>query len=498
MKKSNLFDTPSRQSQWAIVFIIIRFLRKLLSQLWPILIAFFLGKSSSFDRYEMLFSGLGLFGMITSVVAYFRYYFYVSEDELVIRSGLFKKVKLNIPYERIQSINFKQTILHRLFQVTELEIETAGSDSLETRLDALTLEKAEALRSLLLEKREAAISLSQNIELIIDENIDTEKSTILELSFKQLVKIGLTQNHFKLVGITIGFLFSVFIYGFTFDVEFKDVLQYITNLHLEISIGQKLLLGLLILTLSVLFSIIIVILRYYKLHFWRHGNKFQIVQGLFTRREVAALDSKIQMLHWGQNPLERWIGFYNILFRQASSGGRSKQSLHFQIPGCEETQVDYVKQQWLGKKMESTFETEGISKHFFWRGLKYRSIFFGILILVAAYLAEWFAIPMLVLLAVIAIYFKWLKYIKTLYGYNNNELYIGGGILGIKHTLLPAYKIQNLTIEQTPYEWRRNLASLKIDTAAGKVIIPFMAYDKALKLLDLLIYRVEKTQKGWM
>lgn len=498
MKKSNLFDTASRQSQWAIVFIILRFLRKILSQMWPIAIAFFLGKSSSFDRYEMLFSGLGLFGMVASVVAYFRYYFFVSEEELVIRSGLFRKVKLNIPFERIQSINFKQTLLHRLFQVTEVEIETAGSDTLESRLDALTIERAEALRSLLLEKRNAALSLTENIQLPIEQSEEEEMDTILKLSFRQLIKVGLTQNHFKLAGITIGFIFSLFIYGVTFDLEYKDLFQYFSNINSEVTIGQKILLGVLIAVLSILFSIVTVILSYYKLHFWRQGSKFQIVQGLFTRREVAALDSKIQLLHWGQNPLERWIGFYNILFKQASSGGRSKRALHFQIPGCDETQVDYVRDKWLGKYIQDFTETEGISKHFFWRGLKYRSAFFGILILVAAYAGEWFLIPILIVLAIITITFKWLKYIKTRYAYNNSELYIGGGVLGMKNTLLPAYKIQNLSLVQTPYEWTRDLASLRIDTAAGKVIIPFIQYEKASALLDKLLYKVEITQKGWM
>jgi len=499
MKKNNYFSSPSRQSQWAIVFIILRFLRKSLSQLWPILIAFFLGKSSSFDKYEILLSGFGLLGGVSSIVAYFRYYFFVSEDELVIRSGLFKKVKLNIPFERIQSVNFKQTLLHRLFQVTEVEIETAGSDTLESRLDALTMEKAEALRTLLLEKRDEALSVSSELSEEDDIiKVEEEKETILELSFNQLIKVGLTQNHFKLVGITIGFMFSLFIYAITFDIEIRDIYEYLTDFQSEITFGQQILLAVLIVCLSVLYSIISVILRNYKLHFWRQGNKFQIVQGLFTRREIAALDSKIQMLHWGQNPLERWIGFYNILFRQASSSGKTKRSQNFEIQGCDLSQVNFVQNQWLDKEVGSFDNTEGITRHFFWRGLFYRSLFFGILIAVAGYLQEWMAIPILIILAGIAIRLKWLQYVKTRYGYNDNELCIGGGVLGMKHTLLPAHKIQNLTIEQTPYEWRRNLASLKIDTAAGKVIIPFIEYKKAEDLLDQLIYRVEKTQKGWM
>ena len=127
MKKNDTFAHPQRQSGYAIIFIILRVLRNLVRQLWPILIAVFLGRrNSSFDTFEMVLSGLGIFGIIPSVIAYYKFYFHLNETELVINRGLFRKVKLNIPFERIQSVNFKQTFIHQFFKVTEVEIETAG------------------------------------------------------------------------------------------------------------------------------------------------------------------------------------------------------------------------------------------------------------------------------------------------------------------------------------------------------------------------------------
>jgi putative membrane protein len=127
MKKNN-FSLPQRQSQWAIIFIIFRFLRKLAMQTWPILIGLFIGKrNSQFDTFELVASGLGILGALSSIIAYFKFYYHVTDKELVIKKGLFKKVHLDLPFERIQSINFKQNFLHQLLSVTEVEIESAGS-----------------------------------------------------------------------------------------------------------------------------------------------------------------------------------------------------------------------------------------------------------------------------------------------------------------------------------------------------------------------------------
>lgn len=499
MKKNDLFHTPSRQSQWAIVFIILRFVRGVLSQLWPIALAFFLGRNSSFDRYELLLSGVGVFGMIASVVAYFRYYFYISEEDFIIRSGLFKKVKLNIPFERIQSINFKQTLLHRLFRVTEIEIETAGSNNLESRLDALTLDKAERLRRLLLDKRDAAIAMAETDDPVLVPSHEIPKDAILTLSLQQLFKLSLTQNHLRLVGLIGSLVFSIYIYSFTLEIEVEGYYGKVLGWLDSYDMLGKLLLVIMIVILSVVFSIIVTIMKFYNLHFWRQGNKFQIVHGLLTKREFAALDNKIQMMNWGHNPLERWVGYYNIVFRQAKSGNRTRGVQHmFEIPGCDLDQVRYVADQWLNKTLKPYVDLQGVSPHYFIRGLTYRSIFWGLMIVLFAYFKLYVWIPVLIIMGLISIYLKWLKYRKLKYAYNGQELYIGGGILGHRHTLLPAYKIQNIRMRQAPYEWRRDLATLVIYTAAGSIKIPFIPIGTASTLLDQLIYQVERTQTGWM
>lgn len=505
MKKNSIsFAVPQRQSFWAVIFIILKSLRKIVGQIWPILIAFFLGKSgnSTFDRFEILIAGLGAFGMISSIISFFKYYYHISEEELVIEKGIFKKVKLNLPFERIQSINFNQTVIHQLLKVTAVEIETAGSDKKELKIDALDMETAEALRSYLLEKRaEALAQASGESDIVLtEEGISSpqEEVLILELDNKDLFKVGLAQNHLKPIGLVIGLFGSVFAYSYSFGIDPLKIVREIFNNVTSFDFSSSALAFLLLPFVMVSYSIVTTILRHYKLRFWRSGDRFHMVQGLLTKRQFSALDQKIQILAWGQNPFERLLKQYRINFRQAKAGEGNKEKMHFSIPGCDESRIAYVKDEWLGKEAGSFDLYLGVSSHLFKRSAKYQTGFISIFIIVALYFSEWEVAIGLIVLLTLVIYLSWKEYTKKRYAFNGKEIYVGGGLLGFKHSLFPVHKVQNVIIVQNPYQWRRNLATLKIYTAAGNVNIPYIQVSAAEELLDQIMYKVEVSKKKWM
>lgn len=70
---------------------------------------------------------------------------------------------------------------------------------------------------------------------------------------------------------------------------------------------------------SVIISLVRSVVKNYDLQFLRSSRGFKIVSGLFTKREVSALDHKIQHISWSDNLLKRWIGFKDLSLNQASS-----------------------------------------------------------------------------------------------------------------------------------------------------------------------------------
>ncbi|MHA1106535.1 MAG: PH domain-containing protein [Promethearchaeota archaeon] len=74
-----------------------------------------------------------VFYLILTVWYEFKYVkmfsFGVLENNLVIRHGVFNRVKATIPYSRIQNINITNGVFDRMYKTFTVKIETAGSSS---------------------------------------------------------------------------------------------------------------------------------------------------------------------------------------------------------------------------------------------------------------------------------------------------------------------------------------------------------------------------------
>ena len=52
--------------------------------------------------------------------------------------GFSKKTNLSIPFEKIQQININQNLIHKLFNLYEIQMDTAGSSSTEVDIKAVS------------------------------------------------------------------------------------------------------------------------------------------------------------------------------------------------------------------------------------------------------------------------------------------------------------------------------------------------------------------------
>jgi putative membrane protein len=63
---------------------------------------------------------------------------------------------------------------------------------------------------------------------------------------------------------------------------------------------------------------------------------------------------------------------------------------------------------------------------------------------------------------------------------------------------LPLYKVQNVELKQSIFQERRDLKSLEIHLASGSVTMPFLPQEAAHSLANLLLYKVEQSNRKWM
>ncbi|MCI9628372.1 MAG: PH domain-containing protein [Eggerthellaceae bacterium] len=93
---------------------------------------------------------LAVFGLFAGFTAlsYKHLYYEVGPNEFSLYSGILSKKKVHVPYQRIQSVDQKASILQRLFGVCNVSIDTAGGAANKAILiPYLTKQAASALKS---------------------------------------------------------------------------------------------------------------------------------------------------------------------------------------------------------------------------------------------------------------------------------------------------------------------------------------------------------------
>lgn len=63
---------------------------------------------------------------VTRVIGYKHLYFTIGPDEFTLCSGVFNKKQVHVPYQRVQSVDQRATLLQRIFGVCTVSIDTAG------------------------------------------------------------------------------------------------------------------------------------------------------------------------------------------------------------------------------------------------------------------------------------------------------------------------------------------------------------------------------------
>jgi putative membrane protein len=432
--------------------------------------------------------------MVYSIINFFRTYFIVQNKELILYTGIFQRKKLSIPFERIQTINFEQNIIHQFFSVLKLKIDTAGSGKEEFEFHAIEKDKAYALRDLVMAEKslKPAYDPASDIQVTQDKH---HQYTIMSLGQLQVLKVGLVENHMRS-----GLLIFIFLFGIYQNLRDVgvDVDDYSDEIpHQDLGINTILVLAFFFLFISVIISLARTLIKNFDLQFLRTGRGFKIVRGLFTKQEVSALDHKIQFLSWSDNLLKKWIGFKDLSLHQASSYELStKQTIR--IPGCTTQHIGQVSDALFGQSDFDTIQMSPIDERYFYRYAIIVTIIFGLITVV---LANLFPLLKIIIVPLIGLYFivtRYIRYIKISYGFNDELLCIKSGVFGSKMVVLPMYKIQALEIHQSPYQTRNKLASVSLYTAAGKLGIPYLPMYVCQKISDFFLYKVESDHRKWM
>ncbi|MBK8622643.1 MAG: PH domain-containing protein [Saprospiraceae bacterium] len=497
--KKNSFDltVPNRESPLAILFILIKTIYNIITRIWPALLVFlFRGKSDHENTSYLLIAVIvvTLVAMIFSFINYFKTYYYINNNELYLEKGVLQKTKTNIPFERIQSVQFEQNIFHTILNVVKLKMDTAGSDKTEIDFYAIEKEKAEWLRNTILSYKEKLVGKNET-EDIPSTQKTVGQEIILQVGMRDLLKVGLTRNHLKSGGVIL--IFLAWLYdnikdlGLNADEYYEEVVAPGSDFRFYIY------LTLIFLLASVIISMVRSVIAFFDLRFIRVSQGFHMVAGLFTKKETSALDQKIQMISWSDNLLKRQLGYYDVRLHQAASHEMNRRQNPL-IPGMNTTKIEDLCRTIFKVRIPSKSDGKNIQPAYFRRYFVILSILFVGVVITLLWLQIYFPLVVLTVFYSISVLSRYLQYKKKNYKIKEDSIVIRGGAFGEKNVIFPVFKIQGIEISQSPYQRRQNLADVAFHLASGSVYIPYITKQEADVISDYCLYKIESSSKKWM
>ena len=493
------WSKDQRQAPIGLIVFFVATLRNLVKLLWPVLIGVLFSKANAEDsnliKEQIYFYGsiaFVVFVLVNSFLSYWFFRFRIENNELLIKKGYLKKIKLSIPLERIQTVNINQNLIQRILNLVSVEIDTAGATDTEVKLIAVDRKLAESLRK----KIEIDLSISEKELLDVEKE---ESKIILALSLGDVIKVGISENHLRSFAAILGisyWLYSQIKDFYKIDADKLILNSYETLNHINIFFWLFIIV--LIFFSSVLLSFVLSFIRFYELKLTKENYDFKLSFGLIHTKEITIPKSKIQIISWHQNPLRQLLRFETLRIKQASSGNQIKKKHAIEVPACRLSHQQKIKEAIFG---DDEFEySKAIKSHwiYFFKFFIIVSLSF-ILPTVFFWWQETEYQLTVILYELFWMTFFLLAYTRRSFRISRSQLEITKGHVSKTIYQMQNYKIQSVKLSQNIFIKKRGLANITIYTATGENLnIPYIPNTIANDLYKFLLFKIESTEEAWM
>jgi hypothetical protein len=198
--------------------------------------------------------------LLAAFVEYFSFTYEFLDNELVIRSGLFKKKEKHIPYSRIQTIHTNHPFWIEPLKLTKVILETANQDD-----DGIVV-----LRVISQAELERLQATMQVAESAVEDEVKGYLINSRDLAIYTLTSPGIIAG----IVLVLGF------YG------------KLSDFNIKIDFSWPLLL--LVLLVGIVLSFLATWQRYYNFNIYNEQNQLKAKSGLFTKTQMTLPVKRIQ------------------------------------------------------------------------------------------------------------------------------------------------------------------------------------------------------------
>ncbi|ENH96635.1 hypothetical protein J416_09669 [Gracilibacillus halophilus YIM-C55.5] len=450
---------PKRLHPLSMLFTVIQTIRQMIvSLLPPFIIA--IGDRS----WLILGVATSLFLVlivIYQVLSWFRYTYQVEDDQIRIEQGILIRKRRTISKHRIQSIDLSQSVIHRIFGLTKVQIETAGNDhNIDAKLHAVRMHEGKALHDHLkynkhqnAQDHEASEPLNQTEN---EKNAKHYPSKTIRL--QSLFIAGSTSGSFGVIIGLIGVSFS--------ELESLIPDHYynrLTNWVFEQAIPTFIFLAIFFFILLWAFGILMTLVQYWNFTITRYDKELFITRGLLEKKQSTIPLKRIQAVGINETVIRQPLGFATLYVEVASGEVTNSPEMYtILFPLIRKKQIAAFLEELLPEYRYTQSSMAHVPK----RALPYYLVRMGVLPLIATTIVgifafEWIVLPLVI--TVLALILAYFQYKVAGYQIEGDQLTLQSRKINKDTVFVNHKRLQSFKLKQHIFHRKQDLASL--DTA---------------------------------
>lgn len=493
------FNQPQRQSFVGVLVIFLESLFHFLKATWPIFLITILKADSEVMGYTLISVIVLVLALaLYSFLKYQNFTFHIDDenDEFIISDGIINKTKTTIQLHKIQQVNIKQSLIQRIIGVYALDVDTAGSDQKEGNIKAISHQLAIALKSRLLDNE------VKKETVVLAEGTPQENAVpFLKINLVSLLKIGITSNYVKSVGLILTFFFTVYE-----NLHQAGVEDFIKMDKIEFFIDNNSIWYSALVFMLVMFSIVFLInigrtlIKFFDFSVTKQKGSLMLFYGLVNTKSTILKPEKVQIVKVSRNYLQKKLNVLEIKIKQAISGEKEESKSLIEIPGCNGFERDEILKLLFshlperGKMMRPNF----------------RKLVFSIFMIIIVPLTGYFGFGKYVGSEAfdyvnVAVFYVVFCVVMLFFGFRNYRLFINkhhvikqSGAWDIDEEIIEIGKIQAITTSQLFWHKSLNIGSLTLHTAGGNITFHLGKFDTINEYVNLWLYELETSNSNWM
>ena len=489
-----------RLHPWSWLFVLVQQLKQFIVPLVALLVFGGSGGPGGFWAGIGPLIAVGVL-VVISVLQYFTYRYRIGGDGLSIREGWLHRSLREIPYSRIHNVVLHQSVLHRLFGVAEIRLESAGGQKPEAQMRVLRLDQALALESLIKHRGQAQDADAPAVQA----------DDLLSLPTTEVIRLGLVSNRGMIVmAAAFGAAWQVFpdrLLTDYFERFARQLFGYASHLNygwITTAAAAAALLFLAALALRLL-SVLLALVQYHGFRLSEEQRRLTVERGLLSKLRTSVARRRIQAWTLHEGFLHRLLKRRSLRIDTAvaeQQGKNDQRALKELAPIATPETCDALIQRLLPQAHWPRPDWTALPATAWWRLFLPTLVFIGILVLVLVSNARsvWGLLPLLWLPWSIHASIQQTR--RAGYSVDERLVAVRSGWWSRHWRFAEIDKLQALRLVRSPMDRRMGTASLWMDTAGASGFAPplqirFLPEAEARALYSQLSHALARRRMRW-